>query len=39
MVTSDDKIDALRFVVKPADVYGDSKPYVLIDDIQIVEKE
>jgi hypothetical protein len=39
IVTTEDKIDALRFVAKPADVYGDAKPYVLVDDIQVTERE
>jgi hypothetical protein len=39
MVTTEDKVDALRFVAKPNDVYGDAKPYVLIDDIQVTERE
>jgi hypothetical protein len=39
IVTPEDKVDSLRFVVKPTDVFGDSKPYVMIDDIQVVEKE
>jgi hypothetical protein len=39
MVTTDDKIDALRFIAKPSDVFGDAKPYVLIDDIQVTERE
>jgi hypothetical protein len=39
MVTSEDKIDAIRFVARPSDVFGDAKPYVLIDDIQVIEKE
>jgi hypothetical protein len=38
-VTPGDFFDAIRFVVKPGDVYGDMKPYVLIDDIQVFEKE
>jgi hypothetical protein len=39
MVTTEDKIDAIRFVAKPADVYGDYRPYVLVDDIQVTERE
>ena len=39
VVTTDDKFDAIRFVVRPQDVYGDAKPFVLIDDIQVIEKE
>lgn len=38
-VTPGDFFDAIRFVVRPGDVYGDMKPYVLIDDIQVFEKE
>jgi hypothetical protein len=39
MINPDDKVDAIRAVVKPTDVYGDARPYVLIDDVQVVEKE
>jgi|SRR5579859_1417042 len=39
VVTPEDKFDMIRFVVRQQDVYGDSKAYVLIDDIQVVEKE
>jgi hypothetical protein len=38
-VTPADYFDALRFIVRPGDVYGDHKPYVLIDDIQVFEKD
>jgi hypothetical protein len=38
-VTDQDKFDWIRFVTRPSDVYGDAKPYVLIDDIQVVEKD
>ena len=38
-VTNGDFFDAIRFVVKPGDVFGDMKPYVLIDDIQVFEKD
>jgi len=38
-VTPSDFFDAIRFVVKPGDVFGDMKPYVLIDDIQVFEKD
>jgi len=38
-VTNGDFFDALRFIVRPGDVFGDMKPYVLIDDIQVFEKE
>lgn len=38
-VTNGDFFDAIRFLVRPGDVYGDMKPYVLIDDIQVFEKE
>ena len=38
-VTNGDFFDAIRFVVRPMDVFGDMKPYVLIDDIQVFEKE
>jgi hypothetical protein len=39
VVTPDDKFDVIRFVVRQQDVYGDAKAFVLIDDIQVVEKE
>ncbi|HVE42370.1 MAG TPA: hypothetical protein VNM14_20975 [Planctomycetota bacterium] len=39
IVTTEDKVDAIRFVAKPNDVFGDAKPYVLIDDIQVTERE
>lgn len=38
-VTTEDKFDWIRFITRPSDVYGDGKPYILIDDIQVVEKE
>ncbi|MBI3856505.1 MAG: hypothetical protein HY293_12530, partial [Planctomycetes bacterium] len=38
-VSTEDKFDSIRFVVRPGDVYGDSRPYVLLDDIQVYEKE
>ncbi len=39
VVTSDDKFDSIRFVVRQQDVMGDQKAYVVVDDIQVVEKE
>ncbi|HLY07721.1 MAG TPA: hypothetical protein VKW04_00320, partial [Planctomycetota bacterium] len=39
VVTTEDKFDAIRFLVRQQDVYGDQRAYVLIDDIQVVEKE
>lgn len=39
VVNADDKVDAIRLVVRPQDAQGDQKPYVLVDDVQIVEKE
>jgi hypothetical protein len=38
-VTTEDKFDSIRFIVRQSEVYGDSKPWVLIDDIQVVDKE
>jgi len=39
VVSAEDKFDLIRFSVRQQDVYGDAKAYVLIDDIQVVEKE
>jgi hypothetical protein len=39
MVSTEDKFDSIRFIVKQQDVFGDQKAYVLIDDIQVVDKE
>lgn len=39
VVNSEDKVDAVRLLVKPQDASGDQKPYVLVDDIQVVEKD
>jgi hypothetical protein len=39
LIVSEDKVDLIRVVVKAADVYGDARPYVLVDDVQVVEKE
>lgn len=38
-VTTEDKFDWLRFIARPSEVYGDQKPWVLVDDIQVVEKD
>jgi len=37
--TFEDKYDALRFEAKGKDVFGDQKPYLLVDDIQVVVKD
>jgi hypothetical protein len=39
MVSTEDKFDSIRFTVKQQDVFGDQKAYVVIDDIQVVDKE
>ena len=39
VVSTEDKFDAIRFVVRQQDVYGDQRAYVLVDDIQVVERE
>ncbi|HZE96230.1 MAG TPA: hypothetical protein VE981_04315 [Planctomycetota bacterium] len=39
VVSTEDKFDAIRFVVRQQDVFGDQRAYVLIDDIQVVERE
>ncbi|HJV33037.1 MAG TPA: hypothetical protein VJ694_03350, partial [Patescibacteria group bacterium] len=39
VVSTEDKFDSIRFVVRQQDVFGDARPYVLIDDIQVVERE
>ncbi|MBV8881909.1 MAG: hypothetical protein JO332_18265, partial [Planctomycetaceae bacterium] len=39
VVTPEDKFDLIRFVTRQQDVHGDAKAYVLIDDIQVVDKE
>jgi hypothetical protein len=38
-ITSNDKFDSIRFTARLQEVFGDQKPYFLIDDIQVVEKE
>ena len=38
-VTTEDKFDWIRFIARPSEAFGDQKPWVLIDDIQVVEKE
>jgi hypothetical protein len=38
-VTNTDFFDVIRFLVRPGDVFGDMKPYVLVDDIQVFERE
>jgi hypothetical protein len=38
-ITTEDKFDSIRFIVRQSEVYGDSKPMVFIDDIQVVDKE
>ncbi|HEX7898621.1 MAG TPA: zf-HC2 domain-containing protein [Planctomycetota bacterium] len=37
--TFEDKYDVLRFEAKGKDVFGDQKPYLLVDDIQVVVKD
>jgi hypothetical protein len=39
MFTFEDKYDVLRFEAKGKDVFGDQKPFLLVDDIQVVVKE
>jgi len=39
VVSTEDKFDSIRFVVRQQDVFGDQRAYVLIDDIQVVERE
>ncbi len=38
-VTTQDHFDALRFTARQQDVYESQKAYILVDDIQVVEKE
>lgn len=38
-ITTQDKFDSLRFSARQQDVFGDQKAYILIDDIQVVEKD
>ncbi len=38
-ITTLDKFDSLRFVARRQDVFGDQSGYILIDDIQVVEKD
>jgi hypothetical protein len=38
-VTTQDKFDSVRFSARQQDVFGDQKAYILIDDIQVVEKD
>lgn len=37
--TFDDKYDLLRFEAKAKDVFGDQRGYLLVDDIQVVQKD
>jgi hypothetical protein len=39
VVSTEDKFDSIRFAVRQQDVFGDQRAYVLVDDIQVVEKE
>ena len=39
VVSTEDKFDSIRFVVRQQDVFGDQRADVLIDDIQVVERE
>lgn len=38
-ITTLDKFDSLRFAARRQDVFGDQTAYILIDDIQVVEKD
>jgi len=38
-LTAEDQFDWIRFIGRPSEAFGDQKPWVLIDDIQVVEKE
>jgi hypothetical protein len=38
-ITLEDMFDWIRFIARPSEVIGDVKPYLLVDDIQVVEKE
>lgn len=38
-ITTEDKFDSIRFMVKQSDVYGDQKAWILIDDIQVVDRD
>lgn len=35
----DDRIDWIRFSIQNKDVFGDQKPYVLVDDVEVFERE
>ncbi len=37
--TTQDKFDEVRFTARQQDVFGDQKAYLLIDDIQVVDRE
>jgi hypothetical protein len=39
VVSTEDKFDQIRFAVRQQDVFGDQRAYVVIDDIQVVERE
>ena len=39
VVSTEDKFDQIRFSVRQQDVFGDARAYVVIDDIQVVERE
>lgn len=39
VVSTEDKFDQIRFSVRQQDVFGDQRAYVVIDDIQVVERE
>lgn len=38
-ITTQDKFDSVRFTARKQDVFGDQTAYILVDDIQVVEKD
>jgi hypothetical protein len=38
-VGPEDRIDSIRFSIQPKDVFGDQKPYILVDDVEVFERE
>lgn len=38
-ITTEDKFDSIRFVVHQSEMYSEQRPWVLVDDIQVVDRE
>jgi hypothetical protein len=38
-ITTEDKFDSIRFVVHQSEMYSDQRPWVLVDDIQMIDRD